>query len=159
MDDACRVSAYLLHEHGSVPVFALPDRKEPVGAIPAHHAHTRVHVVKRYNDMVLVSGAEVRVPADGEAGGPLAVSGWMDRRVLRVGVEACATGDREPPTLYRRPDRSTAVDHTQAAGFTARVVGCRDTWWKVDDNRGHVGWVREGQWCDDPAGSCQKACD
>ena len=158
--EGCAVSAYLMHEHGAVQLRKSPDsHAEVVGEIPAHHHSTRVDVVRVEGDWLQLSGAEVVVPMEGERGGPLEVSGWLDRRVVRLGAETCSSGDGElPVTLFAGPDTDGPVAHVLPGPTQVKVTGCSDRWWQVDDGKGHSGWLHADQWCDSAVTNCVKSC-
>ena len=153
----CEVSAYLLHEHGSVKLHADPDRKSKVvGEIPANHDFVLVHVTDVKDGHLKVSGAEVKIPDQGA----VEASGWLDRRLVRVGFEPCmdGSGEQRDPTLFSKPSIESPVAHVLKTDIVVHVTDCSGTFWKVDDKNGHVGWAHETQWCDNAVTNCIQGC-
>ena len=153
----CEVSAYLLHEHGTVKLHADPDRKSKVvGEIPANHDFVRVHVTDVEDGHLKVSSAEVMIPDQG----PVQASGWLDRRLVRVGFEPCAdgSGEQRDPTLFSKPSIQSPVAHVLKQDAAVQVTDCSGTFWKIDDTKGHTGWAHESQWCDNAVTNCIQGC-
>lgn len=155
--NVCSVSAYLLHEEGTVKVYGDPNHKaEVVGEIPANHEFVRVDVADENGGFLHVTSAEIVIPDKGK----IDVLGWIDKRLVRIGFEPCSdgSGDQRNPTLFARPSLESDVVHVGAEDLQVKPLDCRGTFWRIDDGKGHTGWVAEGQWCDNAVTNCIKAC-